>query len=592
MRKILTSVFVSLILALTFSTLAHGEASVPGSVVIVQIQAGAVSAATQEFIAIYNNSNIRINISDWCITNKKTSNNFVTCFDNRPENINFLLPSHEYALISSNNFPGLTSFKYQITNSTSGSITGSSDVISLIDANGIVIDSVEWGTGSENSLSANLDGGSSWLRQLSDGSTNVYKDTGIMQNDFTKVKQLGNYADGVQQSEVPDYCSNIDGLQLGYPAGYMPDGNGNCIKPKVSACKNLVGFYETVPDGYALDENNNCQVDTCPNISGLQLALLDGYMKDDDDNCVHKLLPLKITELLPNAIGSDIGNEFIELHNPNKVDVDLLYYVFYIGSDFEHFYSFPVNSSIKAGEYKIFSNKDIKYTLINTTSSVTLRTVDSLFVDSAPAYLNPIEGTSWAIINGTWQYTNRPTPNAANRSSLISQANSTSADNDSNLAPCAANQYRNPLTNRCKLLPEYSSQLTPCKDGQYRSEETNRCRNIVSDIADLMPCAEGQERNPATNRCRNITSVLGDSILVPCKEGQERNPETNRCRNIASMPTADYAPEKVTASSHDQTLYFVLAGVGAVALAYAVWEWRVEIAKLFGKIKKAVHKRK
>jgi len=35
-------------------------------------------------------------------------------------------------------------------------------------------------------------------------------------------------------------------------------------------------------------------------------------------------------EMLPNADGSDEGNEYIEFYNPNNVEVDLSNYVFYI----------------------------------------------------------------------------------------------------------------------------------------------------------------------------------------------------------------------------------------------------------------------
>ena len=190
---------------------------------------------------------------------------------------------------------------------------------------------------------------------------------------------------------------------------------------------------------------------------------------------------------------------------------------------------------------------------------------------------------AWSLIDEVWQYTNRPTPGLSNLASLI---NNDIEDEVGNvLIPCAANQYRNPVTNRCRLISTSEPSLVPCKDGQYRSEETNRCRSIISDVADLVPCAEGQERNPETNRCRSLSSVLGVNDLTPCKEGQERNPETNRCRNIVSMPTADYAPEKTSENSNNNTLWFVLAGIGLLVISYGVWEWRKEFTKLFKKLK-------
>jgi hypothetical protein len=289
------------------------------------------------------------------------------------------------------------------------------------------------------------------------------------------------------------------------------------------------------------------------------------------------LLPLEITEMLPNPTGSDDGNEFIELFNPNSVQVNLSDYRFMVGSNGVK-YEFPVGSTINSNQYLSFLNNNIKFTLVNTTSSVKLISSDGQQIDESPIYNNPSDGMAWALINNLWQYTNQPTPGMANLATLVSPEITITASN--NLEPCAPNQYRNPETNRCKLISTSTStsSLLPCKVGQYRSEETNRCRSIVSDVSQLIPCAEGQERNPATNRCRSIAKVLGASTLAPCKAGQERNPETNRCRNIVSkVPTADYAPQQANESSNNPVLVWSLVSVGAIAICYGIWEWRQEI---------------
>ena len=195
---------------------------------------------------------------------------------------------------------------------------------------------------------------------------------------------------------------------------------------------------------------------------------------------------------------------------------------------------------------------------------------------------------AWILIDGLWQYTDQPTPGMVNLASMINSEIETTASNG--LVPCAANQYRSPETNRCRLLASSVSILVSCKDGQYRSEETNRCRSIATDVSQLTQCAEGQERNPATNRCRSTSAVLGASNLVPCKVGQERNPTTNRCRNVASaIPVASYAPEQANESSNNSILLWSLVSVGVIAAVYGIWEWRQEISNIIRKVRMGFH---
>jgi hypothetical protein len=218
--------------------------------------------------------------------------------------------------------------------------------------------------------------------------------------------------------------------------------------------------------------------------------------------------------------------------------------------------------------------------LVNTSAHVALVSADGQLIDDAAAYSDPYEGTVWQLYAGLWQYSDQPTMGADNLPSLPPER---IEEGVSGLAPCAANQYRHPETNRCRLIVTIGSTLTPCKDGQYRSEVTNRCRSLGGDIASLVPCAENQERNPLTNRCR--TSVLAAATLAPCKENQERNPETNRCRNVAKIPSADYAPEPVEGQTGNSAGLIALAILIAAALSYALWEWRVELTRVLMRVR-------
>lgn len=531
------------------------------NLVVSQVQTRSLTGGTayEELIEVYNNSDLDIDITNWCLKYGSTGNPTPTkplvCFTHSTPLIgNYVfIPGHSSILTISkafaDAFPG---FGHDLL--FSSGISDNERWISISDNNNLVVDMVEWGTAGFSTTAegnmASVAPNSSQIIQRKMINPGKLIDTDNNLNDFELVSARTIYPHGLLY-EIEDYCLNIDGIQ------------------------------STIPNGYDADKSRNCslaQIDVCPNVDGLQITTPEGYHIDDSKNCMLDILTLNVTELLPNPLGADDGGEFIEIYNPNLSDVSLENYNLFIG-DNNIKYNFPAGSTVRAGQYMSFTNNEIKFTLLNTISHATLKSIDGQIIDVTPNYNNPKEGYSWAVINDIWKYTNRPTPGSVNLDNLV-ESSDDAVKSDSGLAPCGVNQYRSPETNRCRNIIESTSTLVPCKDGQYRSEETNRCRNIVPSAA-LTPCAEGQERNPETNRCRSIASTLGVSNLAPCKEGQERNPETNRCRNIVSaMPLVDYAPEQTHESSNNYILWWSLSAVGLVAAGYGVWEWRKEITNL------------
>jgi len=564
MHKLFVALFfISIFLGSVF--VVQNVGAVSNNVVIYQVQAGGAAntdgfltaPATREFISIYNNSDQEVDITDWCLLNK--SDKPTVCFNSIASNIFLHLPGYSYVTIASDNFAAdnkyIPDFTYKTTNSTSGTIIANSDSVKLIDANGILMDDISW--------DSSLTGGNLYQRNFESLLSKKLIDTGSL-TDFSKISTLVIPPNKmIEEFEVFDACKNIAGVQNTVPAGYLVN-NGVCSLPPVDICSNIDGVQTILPIGFMLDDKGYCIKDQCLNMDGLQLTVPDDYIYIADFGCMAKPLQLKISELLPNAIGSDEGNEFIEIFNPNSTEVNLLYYLLFVGPE-DHFYSFPVGTIIKSGQYMKFSNDDIKFTLLNSSSFVRLKYIGDFLVDET-SYINPPEGQSWALIDDVWQYTNQLTPAAANLPMLVE------AD---------------------VLVIKSVSILKPCKDGQYRSEETGRCRNIISDVAELTQCAEGQERNPATNRCRSTTAVLSDSDLKPCDPGQERNPETNRCRNVVSeIPKADYAPEQTSVKTDDNTSWLIMAGIGAIAIGYGIWEWRTELLKAGKKVSSFLRRKK
>src|SRR5690606_37657521 len=82
--------------------------------------------------------------------------------------------------------------------------------------------------------------------------------------------------------------------------------------------------------------------DLCPNIAGYQSTVPEGFEVGGGGDCRERLYDLMLSEILPNASGSDTGKEFIEIYNPNYHMIDLGRYSLLIGQNLEKEYTFPV----------------------------------------------------------------------------------------------------------------------------------------------------------------------------------------------------------------------------------------------------------
>lgn len=488
------------------SALVSPASASSAGIIMTHIQAGSTFGATQEFVALYNDSSQEVDITNWCLRNKSSVD--FACFIPSATNIRLYLPARGSAFIGSVPFAESAvgvgfSLIYEPTHASSGSIVASSDTISLVDATGGQVDAVSWTT----SFPANM----IFERGTLPGQPEAYIDTDSPTDWLPKQVTLLPQ-DQVQSREVfIDVCPNMEDLQ------------------------------QTVPDGLVLDDTGSCVAPSLP---------------DEETEVQEPLSVLMITELLPNASGSDTGREFIELYNPNDFPLRLDEYQIHIGANFEKVEQFPAGFALQPLSYKGFTNAEIPFSLLNTSSRARIVS-GGIVVSETPPYQSPKDDMSWALIDGVWQYSNWPTPGAINQPSI---EDVDVVAESAGLKPCASNQYRSPETNRCRLISSVKSRaLTPCKDNQYRSEETNRCRNI-----------DGSDDEPA-----------------PCKEGQERNPETNRCRAVTKMSSADYGVLGVqTTGSSNWYVWATIGGIILLAGAYAVWEWRAELAKLIGRFAK------
>lgn len=545
-------------------------------VVIRSVIAADTIDTNDELIELENRSAAPVDVTNWSVMYIASTNSTSSLVTIRPTdaNVRILLPagaresfvSTKYAVNHpvTDNYRGAVQFAGKISYTMAG--------LELRDESGDMVDSVRWGNWStviDASPAASLSSTTLLQRSGSDTDSN--------RNDFKLLPQADQVFGYGHLNEVVDRCSNIDGIQETMPADFMEDTKGGCVS--VDQCPNIVGIQREMP-------------------SGMELYGMD---------CLPVFQPaaLFVTELLANPGGVDTGNEYIEFYNSTHEAVSLADYYLIVGTKRV---VFPEGATIAARSYQAFSDSELGITLPNTTGvAVKLMSRNNLIVDYVPPYVNAAIDTAWGWVNDAWQYTNQPTPGAANLASLIEDG--TLPTPDSGVVACADGYYRNPLTNRCNKIKadevptackanqyrsdetgrcrNYATITTPvaCKEGQYRSEETGRCRSIAQTAAAaLKPCADDQFRNPTTGRCKKIAST--DDLLKPCASGYERNLETNRCRKVTtgSMPLAAFPVEAIAPSGATVGVWVAAGAVVTGGLGYAAWEWRRELAAALSRV--------
>ena len=554
----------------------HANALGSPDVVIAQLYPGATNIATQEFVELYNNSTLAVNVTGWCVSYVSATGGTSTklgCLTAPDNSTSLWLKAGGYATFISNEYQSAFQTKADVT--FAGGMSATAGHVRLTNAANSEVDRLGWGNAvnSEVAPATAPANAKSLLRKSI--VPNGLQDTDINANDFLQSTPLLHASDVYEVVTVIDVCTNISDIQLVMPIGYLTDENGLC---QPDSCLNIAGLQTSVPLHYDSDPSGNClEHDECSNLTGTQVIIPENMLRGDVNTCIWDIVPLQLTELLPNAIGTDTGNEFIELYNPSNRIVDLSLYSIVVGVNGEKSYSFPKGVTIAPGEYRAFNDDVTKLTLINTISRVQLVAVDGSQVADSGNYESPADGQSWALIGDSWQYTNQPTPGASNAPSAPEEIVIIDAtDTSSNSAPCPAGKYRNPRTNRCRSIESDATVLASCDTDQYRNPETGRCRKItIAQTTSL--CKDGQYRSEETNRCRNIVTA---SSQKPCKETQYRSEETGRCRNLpaSGVPAAAFAVQPIAETGMAFVGWWALGGVGLLAVGYAGWEWRREIA--------------
>lgn len=128
------------------------------------------------------------------------------------------------------------------------------------------------------------------------------------------------------------------------------------------------------------------------------------------------LAPPLITELLPNpqGTGTDASDEYIELYNSNDATFTLTGFTLQTGLSTTHSWVIPAGITIAPKSFKVFYASESGLSMSNTSGQATLLDTKGAVIAQSDPYDAAPDGQAWALANGAWYWTTKPTPSATN----------------------------------------------------------------------------------------------------------------------------------------------------------------------------------
>lgn len=348
-----------------------------GNVLISEVFPGSQTSASQEFIELYNTTQNEISLEGWSLQYASSTG---LSWRSLPNVViyNIDLPPEGYYLLATTDYlPDKSSISFGATLSQTGG------QLRLVNADGLVEDEVSWGSSSTMALGSPASApsaGQSIIRKTVNGLVSNLQNNSL---DFEVTQQPSPQGPNSPVAE--------------------PDS------PPITVLQPPETEVTNPPSPPTIEV-----IDT-PQDSQPPLVVTDSA-----------LLPLKISELLPNPESpqSDEEDEFVELYNPNSSPVELNGYTIVAGNNDTYRYTLT-SGSVSGGGYGVFYSGDTTLTLSNSGGRIKLLAPGGSQVDITSSYISAPSGQSWILADSGWSWTTTLTPLAANILTVPSESNPT-----------------------------------------------------------------------------------------------------------------------------------------------------------------------
>jgi hypothetical protein len=385
----------------------------PSPIVITEIQTGAGSAG-DEFVELYNTEGAAVDITDWQVRYLNATSAggpSILATIQSDDSLPVLLQPGEYYVLYTASVSVPTSVRGQ---TFSAKLSSAEKVVALFAPNTLtckyeVQDALAWGTSLDGEGSALMATGSNdRLITRYIGAGNYYVD----RNDNLHDAKLSTISKDTAHPAIATGATPgaINTQSLPVEDSAPPIGTGSslpsvnidgCILPDPEEPDNGLNPPDEEPPS-----SEQPEMPETPEPSGPKVPAADIGLKSP-----------QLTELLPNPGKplTDASDEFVELYNSNNTEFDLSGFVLEAGAgSTKRRYIFAAGTMLPAKSFKAFFSVDTHLSLSNTQGLVRLLDPLSNELSTSTVYGAAKDNQAWALVKGNWQWSTRPTPNAAN----------------------------------------------------------------------------------------------------------------------------------------------------------------------------------
>ena len=372
-KYMLRKIKINIITAVTFLGLlflVNNFVVASGGVVVSQIQTNGPGTGTsdQEFIEIYNNSDISVKLSGWQLRYVSSTGSLKPIITFKED---IVIHPKGYLVTATEAYDPLST-KYARYKTDVLSLDGAS--VDLLNANGDLVDRVGYGLKayfSETSPTVAPEKSGSIIRKINDG---LIIDTDNNFNDF-EILLVSNPR---TSNEIPLSENVIEPTPEEPGTGQQGSNDGGQGRP---------------------GETNDNNVVSAPAVEEPKI----------------KPMNIQISELMidPEFPLVDSSDEWIEIYNPNDSEIDLSGYRFETGNTGSYKYTVQF-LKMAPRTYLIIKSLDTPISLSNTSGKVSIFDNANVLIDSV-SYTSVEPGLTYAKDSfGIWQWTTTPTQNSEN----------------------------------------------------------------------------------------------------------------------------------------------------------------------------------